>query len=57
LIYGLAETLRTLLPSGIQEKARKNFPNVVRAVVFVIPAQAGNQNARENWFPACAGMT
>ena len=24
---------------------------------LVIPAQAGNQQTRENWFPACAGMT
>jgi hypothetical protein len=31
--------------------------NVVRASVLVIPAQAGNQNASENWFPARAGMT
>ena len=23
----------------------------------VIPAQAGNQNSQDNWFPACAGMT
>jgi len=29
----------------------------VRGAIFVIPAQAGNQYARENWFPACAGMT
>jgi hypothetical protein len=25
--------------------------------MFVIPAQAGNQNTKDNWFPACAGMT
>ena len=24
---------------------------------YVIPAQAGNQNAREHWIPAFAGMT
>jgi len=29
------------------------FPNFFN----VIPAQAGNQNATDNWFPACAGMT
>jgi hypothetical protein len=35
---------------------RNNFPNAVRAVVFVIPAQAENQFFVVFWFPACAGM-
>jgi hypothetical protein len=26
-------------------------------VPVVIPAQTGNQSARENWVTACAGMT
>jgi hypothetical protein len=34
-----------------------NFPNSVRVAIVVIPAQAGNQNNWDNWFPACAGMT
>jgi hypothetical protein len=39
--------------SCAKEWLQNNFP------IFnhVIPAQAGNQYSKENWFPACAGMT
>jgi hypothetical protein len=40
-----------------RDRSRNNFPNSVRASIFVIPAQAGNQLSVEFWFPACAGMT
>jgi hypothetical protein len=41
----------------LRNQSRKNFPNVARASVLVIPAQAGNQFSLAFWFPACAGMT
>jgi hypothetical protein len=42
---------------GAPEHFLDRVPNVLNATIFVIPAQAGNQNCRTNWFPACAGMT
>jgi hypothetical protein len=39
--------------TAAKERVRINFP----ISNHVIPAQAGNQNTRKSWFPACAGMT
>lgn len=35
-----------------QERVQNKFPNAVRAAVFVIPAQVGNQLIRVFLFPA-----
>jgi len=40
-----------------KDRVQNKFPNVVRASVLVIPAQAGNQFIQVFWFPAYAGMT
>ena len=43
--------------AAAKERSRNNFPNSVRASIFVIPAQAGNQLSMGFWVPAYAGMT